>query len=248
MMQMVTIRSVTLAGDPQPGVDGRELHGALAVRRDFTTWMKDRIEIGQFEDGQDFSPILGKTSNGRPKTEYLLSLDMAKHLAMLERSAAGKACRAYFIAAEKRLRHIEAEAPANDDDDFDTRGPTAMRDYAAPLGLVRECRVLFGVRMAQRLWKHIGLPMPDEDVAAGGIAYRGDVDPGICDWAQDRLEAAPGARVAASILYDDYTRWCVNRSVSARSIVSFGKQIGKLGIGGMYSNVAFRLGVRLKSQ
>lgn len=247
-MQMVTIRSVTLRGEPQPGVDGRELHGALEVRRDFTTWMKDRIEVGQFEDGEDFSPILGKTSNGRPKTEYLLSLDMAKHLAMLERSPAGKACRAYFIAAEKRLRHIEAEDREQDDADDDPRGAASMRDFTAPLGLVRECRTLFGVRMAQRLWKHIGLPMPPDDPAPSipALSFRPDVEESVGGWAEARLEAAPGARVATGSLYADYVEWCREKAFTARSIGGFGKHLSKLGIGLMYSNVSFRLGVRLK--
>lgn len=42
-------------------VDGRELHAFLEVGRDFTNWIKDRIEKYGFVAREDFSPILAKT-------------------------------------------------------------------------------------------------------------------------------------------------------------------------------------------
>lgn len=45
-------------------------------------------------------------SSGRPGTDYLLTLDMAKELAMLERNETGRSIRRYFIAKEKELRAI----------------------------------------------------------------------------------------------------------------------------------------------
>lgn len=61
-------------------VNGRELHAFLKVGRDFTNWIKDRIEKYGFVEREDFSPILAKTPNGRPRTDYILKLDMAKEL------------------------------------------------------------------------------------------------------------------------------------------------------------------------
>lgn len=85
-------------------VDARELHAFLAVGRDFTTWIRDRIEQYGFIEGQDFSPVLGKSSGGRPGTEYAISLDMAKELAMVERNEQGKRARAYFIECERKAK------------------------------------------------------------------------------------------------------------------------------------------------
>lgn len=60
-------------------VDGRELHEFLGVGRDFSTWIKDKIEKYGFIEGMDFSPKSGKTSDGgRPRIDYELSIDMAK--------------------------------------------------------------------------------------------------------------------------------------------------------------------------
>lgn len=87
-------------------VDARELCGFLNVGRDFSTWLKDRIEKYGFIEGEDFSPVLGKTSNsgGRPTKEYILKLDMAKELAMVENNEQGRKARKYFIEIEKRFR------------------------------------------------------------------------------------------------------------------------------------------------
>lgn len=85
-------------------VDARELHAFLNVGKDFTTWIKDRIEKYDFQEKLDFSPFLGKTSNGRPRTEYKLSLSMAKELAMLENNEQGKRARRYFIEVERMAK------------------------------------------------------------------------------------------------------------------------------------------------
>lgn len=88
----------------QKTVDARDLHSFLQSGKDFSTWIKDRIEQFGFIEGSDFSPILGKSSGGRPSKEYALTLDMAKELSMVERTERGKKARQYFIACEKKLK------------------------------------------------------------------------------------------------------------------------------------------------
>jgi len=90
-----------------PGVDARELHAFLEVGKDFSTWMKDRINKYDFQEGQDYSPILGKSIGGRPSVDYAISLDMAKELAMVENNEKGKQARKYFIEKEKELRQVQ---------------------------------------------------------------------------------------------------------------------------------------------
>lgn len=91
--------------------DARELHSRLQVGRDFSNWIKDRIEQYGFIEGEDYSPNLAKTpkgsKGGRPTIDYLLTLDMAKELAMIENNAIGRQVRRYFIRAEKELRERE---------------------------------------------------------------------------------------------------------------------------------------------
>jgi len=82
-------------------VDARGLHAALGVARDFSTWIKDRIEKYGFQEGKDFSPNLGESTGGRPGIEYALTLSMAKELATVENNDAGRAIRRYLIQVEE---------------------------------------------------------------------------------------------------------------------------------------------------
>ena len=88
-------------------ISARELHKFLEVGKVFGAWINERIEQFGFIENQDyvvFSEIGKNLKGGRPMKEYLLSIDMAKELSMLERNEKGKQARIYFIECEKRLR------------------------------------------------------------------------------------------------------------------------------------------------
>jgi anti-repressor protein len=85
-------------------VDARELHDFLEVGDKFTQWMERRIEKYVFDEGLDFFTISGKSSGGRPTLDYLLKMDTAKEIAMVENNERGRQVRKYFIEVEKRFR------------------------------------------------------------------------------------------------------------------------------------------------
>lgn len=86
--------------------DARELYDFIKSAQEFTAWIKNRIEKYEFIEGEDFLINLSKTSEGgRPRTEYLLTLDTAKEIAMVENNEQGRRIRKYFIEVEKRARH-----------------------------------------------------------------------------------------------------------------------------------------------
>ncbi|MDR0662577.1 MAG: antA/AntB antirepressor family protein [Spirochaetaceae bacterium] len=87
--------------DGRQVVSARNLHTALDVGRDFSTWIKDRIEKYGFIEGKDFSPNLGKSTGGRPGIDYLLSGSMAKEIAMVENNEKGQAICQYLIKVEE---------------------------------------------------------------------------------------------------------------------------------------------------
>lgn len=102
--QLIPVFNGELDGRNQQLCDARDLHQFLAVGRDFSTWVKDRIEQFGFAEGEDFSPFLGKSTGGRPGMEYHLTLDTAKELAMVENNDQGRQVRRYFIAMERQAR------------------------------------------------------------------------------------------------------------------------------------------------
>jgi phage anti-repressor protein len=69
-------------------ISARELHDFLEVGRDFTTWCKQMFEYG-FEENKDFTPISVKSTGGRPSTDYALTLDCGKEIAMIQRTPKG---------------------------------------------------------------------------------------------------------------------------------------------------------------
>lgn len=92
-------------------VNARELHEQLVVGKVFAAWIQDRIEKYGFTEGEDFFPILEKTS-GRPKTEYLLAMDTAKEIAMVQNNEQGRVIRKYFIQVEKQSRIQQPKSQA----------------------------------------------------------------------------------------------------------------------------------------
>ena len=98
---------VTINFDSQFPVDGRDLHTKLEVKTAFKDWMPRMIEYG-FEEGKDFSAFLSESTGGRPAKDYKLTIDMAKHICMIQRSEIGKKIREYFIAVEKQWNSPEA--------------------------------------------------------------------------------------------------------------------------------------------
>ena len=102
MTELFVLVNRPVAGQAQQTVNARELHAFLESKQEFSNWIKNRIEDYGFLDGVDFLTNLSKTQ-GRPRIDYFLSLDMAKELSMVERNAQGKQARQYFIDCEKRL-------------------------------------------------------------------------------------------------------------------------------------------------
>ena len=111
-----------IADRREPRVNAWDLHAFLGVGKAFGAWITERIAGIGFIQDQDFtvSEILSvpnsESSKARPQKtkQYLLSMDMAKELSMLERNEKGKQARRYFIKCEKRLRNMPT-VPAESD-------------------------------------------------------------------------------------------------------------------------------------
>jgi phage anti-repressor protein len=86
----------------------KDLHGFLEVGKDFSAWMPESIEAFGFVEHQDFEVFSESGENskgGRPRKEYMISISMAKELAMVQRTPKGKQARLYFIECEKKFRN-----------------------------------------------------------------------------------------------------------------------------------------------
>lgn len=100
------------------GVDARLLHKALGSKKHFTDWIESKIKTARATkniDYQIFSPISEKMGKGRPSKEYIVSLRIAKKIAMLEATDKGDKVRDYFIECEEKLysKKIDKALPQN---------------------------------------------------------------------------------------------------------------------------------------
>ena len=111
---LIPIVPATINGQTSQMVDARLLHAFLEVGRDFSNWIKGRIDEYQFAENQDY--LLAKsgeqlTSGIKWRIDYFLSIDMAKELAMVERTAKGRQARRYFLDCERQLRQLQQSVP-----------------------------------------------------------------------------------------------------------------------------------------
>jgi anti-repressor protein len=85
-------------------VSGRELHEFLEVKTAYKDWFPRMLNYG-FEENVDFITIAQKraVANGGYKMvdDHHIKLDMAKEIAMIQRTEKGKQARQYFLRLEK---------------------------------------------------------------------------------------------------------------------------------------------------
>lgn len=106
---MNEVIKVTVNDNHEPIVSARQLHKNLEVKTRFSQWVEQNFK--GFEENYDFASVVTTTvvNNGamRELQDYALSLDTAKHLAMMSKTDKGKEVRQYFIQVEKDFNSPE---------------------------------------------------------------------------------------------------------------------------------------------
>lgn len=90
-------------------MSGRQLHEALDVKTKYADWFNRMIDYG-FAENQDFLLLKNEQQTGRGghnKVDHIIKLDMAKEIAMIQRTERGKQVRQYFIQVEKDFNSPE---------------------------------------------------------------------------------------------------------------------------------------------
>lgn len=101
--------NVTLNENHEPVVSGRQLHETLGVKTEYKKWFKRMAEYG-FAENEDYLRVTQKcpTLGGlQDVTDHIIKLDMAKEIAMIQRTDKGKEVRKYFIQVEKDFNSPE---------------------------------------------------------------------------------------------------------------------------------------------
>lgn len=118
MQNLLQISTSIIGAEKVNSVNARDLHTALEIKRDFNAWMSDTKEILEsYDEGVDYirttkdrnnSVVVVKQGlNLRGKQcEYIMTLDMCKHISMLSKSKKGREVRKYFIDFEKKAQNV----------------------------------------------------------------------------------------------------------------------------------------------
>lgn len=146
MNELIPVAPRKIGGETVLSAIARDLHEFLGVDTEFKDWMPRRIDEYGFEEGKDFCSFLSESTGGRRPKEYIISLDMAKELAMVERTPKGKEARQYFIECERRVLEGEAIALPAPAKASAIKPPRASERYREAAVITREqlkiCKLL----------------------------------------------------------------------------------------------------------
>ena len=101
--------------DGSIAVSGRELHKGLEIGTRYNDWIERMLKYG-FEENIDYIVESEKVhAQKRVRTyeqsDHIMTLDMAKEIAMIQRSEIGKQIRKYFIEVEKEHQKLLDNQP-----------------------------------------------------------------------------------------------------------------------------------------
>jgi len=106
---LITIKNNT---EGVPTVNARELHAYLESKRDFSTWIKSRINKYNLIEEVDYHLLhekMEQVSGAKYLTEYYLTLRAAKKIAMRENKQKGVEVADYFLDVEERYHRIREQ-------------------------------------------------------------------------------------------------------------------------------------------
>ncbi|MDL0090000.1 antA/AntB antirepressor family protein [Campylobacter gastrosuis] len=111
MNELIPIGKTKLNGAEINSVNARDLHEVLESKYQFADWIKTRLDEVDAIENIDYIIVSEKSETmseaGRKasiKKEYILTIDIAKEISMLERNEIGKKVRRYFIEVEKAYK------------------------------------------------------------------------------------------------------------------------------------------------
>jgi len=111
MQELITVQKTILNGAEVNSVNARELHKILEVRKAFTTWIVTALENAGAINGEDYLLLKSSLEGSGYQLDYVITTEMAKHIAMMSKVPKGKEVRDYFIECERRS--IQIQLPTN---------------------------------------------------------------------------------------------------------------------------------------
>jgi len=101
MTELIEITQNSINGAEVNSVNARELFFKLEIKSDFSTWVKRQLSL--FVENEDYVRLHKKVeANNANQIDYILTIDTAKHISMIQKNETGMKVRRYFIESEKK--------------------------------------------------------------------------------------------------------------------------------------------------
>jgi len=115
--KILNIKMREIGGVRQGTVNARDLHMLFGSKQQFSDWIKTRLDLhGKseerplgFEEGFDYvslHKVMKRGTSATTEKEYILTMNMVKHLAVLERNSIGDAVWHYLSRRDDFLRDL----------------------------------------------------------------------------------------------------------------------------------------------
>lgn len=107
MNVLIQLDNSKIDGNAVKTVNARNLHALLGVGKDFSSWMKAQIDRARLVENRDFVTLTQKGERNKGVrgasilVEYHLTIESAKHVAMMSGTDKGFEIRDYFIECER---------------------------------------------------------------------------------------------------------------------------------------------------
>lgn len=114
---LIEVTQREIGGESVQSADARQLHSFLAIAKDFNQWMREQIARARLVSNRDYLPyetVVQLPSGAKHRKECALTIEAAKHIAMMSGSEKGFEVREYFIECERRLKHNAPPVDLND--------------------------------------------------------------------------------------------------------------------------------------
>lgn len=130
MTNIIKITKNEIGNAELNSVNARDIHNYLQVNSKFADWIKRAISKYDFKENIDYVCFLKneKAGNNAISREYIVTMDMAKELAMLENNPKGRETRKYFINCEKELQKSSPYAALQEIATFQKRQLDQLQD------------------------------------------------------------------------------------------------------------------------
>ena len=104
LMSLINIEEKQFGDDKEYAVDARLLWQKLQIASRFNDWIKNKLSQTKAIENIDFTSLTKNLVSGGKQTEYWISLNTAKHIALMEGTQPADELRQYFIDFEKQAK------------------------------------------------------------------------------------------------------------------------------------------------